>query len=122
MRPVCADPTDEPKHYKDDQNDPEHASESGSPIATVSIVSTTPAENQNQQNDDQNRAHLSPSLRESLIKVTRGDSTTSSRRPALCPSGRQWHFALSLRPCQLCPLTRAWHRQLPCRPPPLQHP
>jgi hypothetical protein len=35
----------------------------------VSIVATTPAENQNQQNDDQNRAYLSPSLREHNLIV-----------------------------------------------------
>lgn len=70
VRPVSADPAYEPKHYKDDQNDPKDAAKSGIPVATAGIVTTAPTENQNQQNDDQNGAHLSPFFRDSLITVS----------------------------------------------------
>ena len=50
------------KAYKHDQNDPQHSAQPSSPIATMGIVSTTSAENYNQQNDDQNGVNLSPSL------------------------------------------------------------
>src|SRR5208283_4870054 len=63
VRSVCADPTYEPQHYTDDQNNPQDTAEPRGPIATVRVVPTATAKNQNQQNDDKNGAHASTSRR-----------------------------------------------------------
>ncbi len=60
-RSVDTDPAYEPKHDKDDQNNPQDAAEPRGPIATVRIVPTSPAENQNQQDDEKNSANASTS-------------------------------------------------------------
>jgi hypothetical protein len=45
VRTRYAHPTHEPKHYDDDQNEPQNAAEPANPIATVRIVPTAAAEN-----------------------------------------------------------------------------
>jgi hypothetical protein len=79
--------THNPQHDKNNQNDPEHTAETRAAVATVRIISPAAAENENQYDNEENRAHVADS--ELAIMITVGlafygfftASLTASLRP-----------------------------------------
>jgi hypothetical protein len=57
-RTICL-PAHEPQHDKHNQDDAEDAAETGAAVAAVSIISPASAEDEDQDYDKEDRAHIS---------------------------------------------------------------
>src|SRR5271167_5065777 len=108
-------PAHEPQHDKHNQDDAEDAAETGAAVATVCIISPASAEDEDQDYDKENCAHISAC---GQVRVVWNDAfTVSSPRRASRRSDRRRCFESCRRPCRSCRRFAAWRRRSLCRRP-----